>query len=59
MEASTRAGGRWLPRTEEERVAVLHQLDVLLRSQHFRNSTRYTAFLEYVVRETIDGRGDS
>jgi len=59
MEASTRAGGRWLPRTEEERVAVLHQLDVLLRSQHFRNSSRYTAFLEYVVRETIDGRGDS
>jgi hypothetical protein len=40
-------------------VAVLHQLDILLRSQHFRNSSRYTAFLEYVVRETIDGRGDS
>jgi hypothetical protein len=59
MYATVRRQSGWLPDTEEDRDAVLRQLDVLLKSSHFRNSKRYTAFLEYVVRETLSGNGDS
>ena len=35
----------WTPNTEEERAAVLRQMDRLLNSRHFRNSKRYPALL--------------
>ncbi len=49
---------RWVPNTDEERAAVLHHLDLLLSNPHFRNSKRYKAFLDYVVRQTLTGKGD-
>src|SRR3954462_1925960 len=35
--------------------AVLGQLDRLLKTRHFRNSRRYPAFLNHIVRHTLDG----
>src|SRR3954451_8014207 len=39
--------------------AVLGQLDRMLKSRHFRNSRRYPAFLNHIVRHTLDGDLDS
>ena len=49
----------WTPNTEEERAAVLRQMDRLLNSRHFRNSKRYPALLEYIIRETLAGNAES
>jgi hypothetical protein len=49
----------WTPTTEEERAAVLRQMDRLLNSRHFRNSKRYPALLEYIIRETLAGNSES
>jgi hypothetical protein len=49
----------WIPTTEEERAAVLRQMDRLLNSRHFRNSKRYPALLEYIIRETLAGNSES
>ena len=59
MHATARAGIPWMPTTEAERVAVLRLMDRLLNSRHFRNSKRYPALLEYIVRETLAGNSDS
>ena len=39
--------------------AVLEQLDRMLKSRHFRNSRRYPAFLDHIVRHTLAGDLDS
>jgi len=39
--------------------AVLQQLDRMLKSRHFRNSRRYPAFLDHIVRHTLEGDLDS
>lgn len=57
--ASTPASTPWTPTTEEERAAVLRQMDRLLNSRHFRNSKRYPALLEYIIRETLAGNAES
>jgi hypothetical protein len=49
----------WTPATEEERAAVLRQMDRLLNSRHFRHSKRYPALLEYIIRETLAGNSES
>jgi hypothetical protein len=59
MHATVRAEIPWTPATEEERAAVLSQMDRLLNSRHFRNSKRYPALLEYIIRETLAGNSDS
>ena len=40
------------------RSTLLHQLERLLESRHFRNSKRYPAFLRYVVEHTLSGDTD-
>lgn len=59
MSATARAAVPFAPLTESERAAVLNELALLLKSPHFRNSKRYTAVLEFVVRETLAGNADS
>jgi hypothetical protein len=58
MHATARAGIPWMPTTETERLAILSLMDRLLNSRHFRNSKRYPALLEYLVRETLAGNSD-
>jgi hypothetical protein len=48
----------WHPKSSEDKAAVLRQLDEILNSPQFRNSKRYPALLEYVVRNTLAGRAD-
>lgn len=57
--AAIPASNPWTPTTEEERAAVLRQMDRLLNSRHFRNSKRYPALLEYIIRETLAGNSES
>ncbi len=59
MHATIPAAVPWTPTTEEERAAVLLQMDRLLNSRHFRNSKRYPALLEYIIRETLAGNAES
>ena len=59
MHATIPAAIPWTPTTEEERAAVLRQMDRLLNSRHFRNSKRYPALLEYIIRETLAGNSES
>jgi hypothetical protein len=59
MHATLRAEIPWTPATDEERAAVLSQMDRLLNSRHFRNSRRYPALLEYIIRQTLAGNSDS
>jgi hypothetical protein len=59
MHATIPAAIPWTPTTEEERAAVLRQMDRLLSSRHFRNSKRYPALLEYIIRETLAGNAES
>ena len=46
------------PTTEEEKQAVLDQLDRLLAHPVFKNSKRFPAFLRYVVEQSLDGASD-
>jgi hypothetical protein len=48
----------WHPKSSEEKAAVLRELDTILSSPHFRNSKRYPALLEYIVRNTLAGRSE-
>jgi adenylate cyclase len=41
-----------------DRKAVREELDRLLESEQFQQSRRRQRFLEYIVTETLDGRGD-
>src|ERR1700733_12763398 len=55
-----------LPPHEEERTLfeegrfsrseLLHQLERIVRSKHFRNSKRYPTFLRFVVEQTLAGK---
>jgi len=38
------------------RSEVLHQLDRIVTSKHFRNSKRYPSFLRFVVEQTLAGK---
>ncbi|MEI9979022.1 MAG: hypothetical protein WDN23_08460 [Edaphobacter sp.] len=38
------------------RSEVLHQLDRIVTSKHFRNSKRYPSFLKFVVEQTLAGK---
>src|SRR5581483_1889414 len=46
------------PPTEEEKTAILAQLDRLLRNSHFHKSKRFPVFLRFVVTEALAGRSD-
>jgi hypothetical protein len=49
----------WTPSTEEEKAAVLEQLERLLQNSHFHRSKRFPVFLKFVVHEVLAGRMDS
>lgn len=46
------------PLREEEKFAVLAQLERLLATPYFSHSRRFPAFLRYIVRATLNGQGD-
>ena len=43
---------------EEEKFAILAQLERLLADPHFSHSRRFPAFLRYIVSTTVNGQGD-
>ena len=43
---------------EEEKFAILAQLERLLANTHFSHSRRFPAFLRYIVRATLSGQAD-
>lgn len=45
-------------RSESDQKAVLGQLDRVLKSEQFSQSRRRQRFLQYIVNETLAGRGD-
>jgi hypothetical protein len=45
----------WTPLTEEDRTAVLGQLEQMLESPLFRNSKRYPNLLRFLVEQTLAG----
>jgi hypothetical protein len=49
----------WTPSSEEEKAAVLQQLERLLRNPHFHKSKRFPVFLKFVVAEALAGRADN
>jgi hypothetical protein len=48
----------WHPKSTEEKAAVLRELEAILNSPQFRNSKRYPALLEYIVKNTLAGNSD-
>jgi hypothetical protein len=46
------------PLTENEKTAILAQLERLLLNTHFHKSKRFPIFLRFVVREALAGRAD-
>jgi hypothetical protein len=48
----------WNPHTAEDRDAVLFELQKILASQHFCNSKRYPALLQYIIEHALAGRVD-
>jgi hypothetical protein len=59
MLSTARAEMPWMPTTEAEQAAVLREMHRLLNSRHFRNSKRYPALFEHIIRETLAGNADS
>jgi hypothetical protein len=49
----------WTPSTEEEKAAVVQQLERLLQNSHFHKSKRFPVFLKFVVTEALAGRADN
>jgi hypothetical protein len=48
----------WHPQTQQERDAVLRELQTVLASPHFAASKRYPALLKYIVEHTLAGKSD-
>src|ERR1700692_1242224 len=49
----------WTPSTEEDKAAVVQQLERLLQNPHFHKSKRFPVFLKFVVAEALAGRADN
>jgi hypothetical protein len=49
----------WTPSSDEDKAAVVRQLERLLRNPHFHKSKRFPVFLKFVVTEALAGRADS
>jgi len=49
----------WTPSSEEEKAAVIQQLERLLQNPHFHKSKRFPVFLRFVVGEALAGRADN
>jgi hypothetical protein len=48
----------WVPQTDAEKRLILRELENILRHPLFLSSKRYPGFLQYVVEETLNGRGE-
>jgi hypothetical protein len=48
----------WIPVGEEDKAAILEQLDRLVGNPYFHHSKRYPSFLKFVVTETLAGRAE-
>lgn len=48
----------WRPDTNQDREAILDELQRVQVSSHFCNSKRYPALLRYIVEKTLDGNSD-
>jgi hypothetical protein len=48
----------WAPKSEEEKDQVRRQMHRLLETAHFKNSRRYPALFQFIVEETLEGRGE-
>jgi len=48
----------WHPQTQQDRDAILRELEAVLASPHFCNSKRYPALLKYIVDNTLAGKLD-
>src|SRR5580700_6076693 len=46
------------PSSEEDKAAVVQQLERLLQNPHFHKSKRFPVFLKFVVTEALAGRAD-
>jgi hypothetical protein len=58
MQTTATLGTPWQPSTVEDHSLVRAQMDSVLASKYFSRSKRLPAFLEYVVKTTLDGHGD-
>jgi hypothetical protein len=48
----------WHPQTQQDRDAILRELEAVLVSPHFCNSKRYPTLLQYIVENTLAGKLD-
>jgi hypothetical protein len=48
----------WHPQSQQDRDAILRELETILASPHFCNSKRYPTLLQYIVENTLAGRLD-
>src|SRR3954447_4930330 len=48
----------WIPVEEQDKAAILEQLDRLVGNAYFHHSKRYPSFLKFVVAETLAGRAE-
>ncbi len=48
----------WITFSEQDKAAILEQVDRLVQNPHFNQSKRYPSFLRFVVNEALAGRGD-
>ena len=58
MNRTDLASDGWHPQTQQERDAVLRELQTVLASPHFAASKRYPALLKYIVENTLAGKSD-
>ena len=58
MSRSSATSDGWHPKTQQDRDAVLRELQKVLASPHFCNSKRYPALLKYIVENTLAGKAD-
>jgi hypothetical protein len=53
------AAGSYGALSEEQKAAILEQLERLLSNSHFRHSRRFPSFLRYAVEKTLAGEEDA
>lgn len=58
MASSTEPDAPPIPLAEDEKFAILAQLERLLTTSYFSHSRRFPAFLRYIVRATVNGQSE-
>jgi hypothetical protein len=52
------SGGKWVPRSDDERAAVRRQMERILSHDLFSHSRRYPTLFRHIVESTLDGDTD-